>query len=116
MGRMKQEHLEEEEGRRHATVLGELQREDIGIFCWCNRCGHNAVMPVAVFVAQFGPAFPVPDIGAHLRCSGCGSKNIAARPAWPSLGQVTRHQENAPATADRDEADTPSAPKVDVSG
>jgi hypothetical protein len=73
-------------------------------------------MPVAVFVAQFGPAFPVPDIGAHLRCSGCGSKNIAARPAWPSLGQVTRHQENAPATADRDEADTPSAPKVDVSG
>jgi Fur family ferric uptake transcriptional regulator len=27
----------------------------------------------------------------HLRCTGCGSKDIATRPAWPSLGQVTRH-------------------------
>lgn len=115
MGRMKQEHLEEEEGRRHATVLGELQQEGIGIFCWCNRCGHNAVMPVAVFIAQFGPAFPVPDIGAHLRCSGCGSKNIAARPAWPSLGQVTRHHESAPETAEETSTDNQSVPEIETS-
>lgn len=115
MGRMKQEHLEEEEGRRHATVLAELQQEEIGIFCWCNRCGHNAVMPVAVFIAQFGPAFPVPDIGAHLRCSGCGSKNIAARPAWPSLGQVTRHHESRSEIADETEADNQPVPEIETS-
>ena len=105
MGRMKQGHIEEEEGKRHATVLGELQQDRIDIFCWCNRCGHNAVMPVDIFVAQFGPAFPVPDIGAHLRCSGCSSKDIAARPAWPSLGQVTRHHENR-----KPEDPTPASP------
>lgn len=115
MGRMKQEHLEEEEGRRHATVLGELQQEGIGIFCWCNRCGHNAVMPVSVFIAQFGPVFPVPDIGAHLRCSGCGSKNIAARPAWPSLGQVTRHHESAPETTEETGTDNQSVPEIETS-
>jgi len=94
MGRMKRDHLAAEEERRRATVLGELQQEQVDIFCWCNRCGHNAVVPVSVFIAQFGPAFPVPDVGVHLRCSGCGGKDIAARPAWPSLGQVTRHHDS----------------------
>ena len=97
MGRMKQDHIAAQDRQRHATALGELQRQGIDIFCWCNRCGHNAVVPVAVFVAQLGPSFPVPDIGAHLRCSGCDSKDIAARPAWPSLGQVTRHHDHRPA-------------------
>jgi hypothetical protein len=94
MGRMKRDHLAAEEERRRATVLGELQQEQVDIFCWCNRCGHNSVVPVSVFIAQFGPAFPVPDVGVHLRCSGCGGKDIAARPAWPSLGQVTRHHDS----------------------
>jgi hypothetical protein len=26
-----------------------------------------------------------------MRCSGCGSKDVAARPDWPSLGQIARH-------------------------
>lgn len=91
MGRMKQDHLAGEERRRRAVALGDLRRERVEVFCWCNRCAHNAVVPVEVLIAQLGPDFPVPDVGAHLRCSGCGSKDIAARPAWPSLGQVTRH-------------------------
>jgi hypothetical protein len=107
---MKEERLAAEEEQRRATVLGELQQEQVDIFCWCNRCGHNAVVPVAVFIAQFGPAFPVPDVGAHLRCSGCSSKDIAARPAWPSLGQVTRHHENR--TDDTDETTAPAPAAV----
>ena len=91
MGRMKQDCIAEEERRRRAMVLGELRRERIDVFCWCNRCAHNAVVPVHLLIAELGPDFPVPDVGAHLRCSGCGSKDIAARPAWPSLGQRTRH-------------------------
>ena len=93
MGRMKQDRLAAEEQKRRATVLGELRRQKVDIFCWCNRCGHNDVLPVALFIAQLGPNFPVPDIGAHLRCTGCNSKDIAARPAWPSLGQVARHHD-----------------------
>lgn len=91
MGRIKQGRLANEERRRRAIMLGELEREGIDIFCWCNRCGHNAVLPAGLFVAQLGPAFPVPDVGAHTRCGGCGGKDVATRPAWPSLGQVTRH-------------------------
>jgi hypothetical protein len=109
MGRMKQDHLAEEERRRRATVLGELRQEQVGIFCWCNRCGHNAIMPANVLIAQLGPDFPVPDVGAHLRCSGCGSKDIAARPAWPSLGQVTRHHD---ARKEPSETDGPPAGRL----
>lgn len=110
MGRMKQGHLADEDGRRRATLLGELQQEQVDIFCWCNRCGHNAIVPVGVFLAQFGPALPVPDVGARLRCSGCGSKDIAARPAWPSLGQVTRHHESrADRVAETDDTATPAS-------
>lgn len=94
MGRLKQDRLAAEERRRHATVLGELQHQNVDIFCWCNRCGHNAVLAVEMLIGQLGPAFPVPDIGTHLRCSSCDSKDIAARPAWPSLGQVTRHHDH----------------------
>ena len=72
-------------------MLDELKREGIDIFCWCNRCGHNAVLPVGLVIAQLGPGFPVPEVGAHTRCGGCGGKDVATRPAWPSLGQVTRH-------------------------
>jgi hypothetical protein len=93
MGRIKQRHLAAEERDRRATALGELLGESINIFCWCNRCGHNAVVPVELLVAQLGPHLPVPDVGAHMRCSGCGGKEVAARPAWPSLGQVARHHQ-----------------------
>ena len=91
MGRLKQRRLASEEHDRRATALGDLRCDGVDIFCWCNRCGHNAVLPADLFIAQLGPAFPVPDVGAHTRCSGCGGKDVATRPAWPSLGQVARH-------------------------
>jgi hypothetical protein len=33
----------------------------------------------------------VPEIGVHMRCTACGAKDVAARPSWPSLGQVSSH-------------------------
>jgi len=74
-----------------AITLGELASHRVDVFCWCNRCAHHAVLPVATLTAQFGPAFPVPEIGSRLRCSGCGAKDVATRPDWPSLGLVARH-------------------------
>jgi len=91
MGRLKQKDLAERDRQRRATCLGDLLANSIPIFCWCNRCGHSSSLPPDLLVAEAGPALPVPDIGQHLRCSGCGSKDISTRPEWPTLGQVTRH-------------------------
>lgn len=91
MARIKRGLLDAEARRQRATTLGELAAQGVDVFCWCNRCGHNAVLPTALLIPQLGPARPVPDIGARLRCTGCSCKDIATRPAWPGLGQVTRH-------------------------
>lgn len=91
MSKLKDRMLGEEERRLGAILLGELVVAGVDVFCWCNRCGHNAVLETARLVAELGPNQAVPEIGARLRCSGCSGKDIATRPAWPSLGQVTRH-------------------------
>ena len=83
--------LEDRDKRLRAITLGELLHEKVDVFCWCNRCGHNATLETLQLFGELGPAIPVPEIGARLRCSGCASKDVATRPAWPSLGQVTRH-------------------------
>jgi len=72
-------------------TLGELVEAGVALFCWCNRCGHNAVLECARLADELGPQFAVPAVGSRLYCAGCGSRDVATRPAWPSLGQVARH-------------------------
>lgn len=91
MSGMKRSLMAASDGQGSATVLSELEAQDIDVFCWCNRCSHNAQIATERLVAELGPDFPVPEVGARLRCSGCGSKDIATRPAWPSPGTVARH-------------------------
>lgn len=74
-----------------AMVLGALEEQKIKLFCWCNRCGRNLELPALPLIRQLGPNYPVPEVGARMRCTECGSKDIATRPAWPGRGQVTRH-------------------------
>jgi hypothetical protein len=75
------------------ATLGYLWTDGMceGVFCWCNRCSHNDVLPLGFMIAQFGMAFPVTEVYARLRCQACGSKDIHARPAWKSLGTVANH-------------------------
>jgi len=89
MAAIKRGLMDGEERRLRASKLGDLA--GVAVFCWCNRCGHNAVVETAGLIAELGPAYPVPEVGARMRCSGCGSKDVATRPHWPGLGQVTRH-------------------------
>ena len=91
MSGMKRRLLAEAERRRRAATLREVADRGVDIFCWCNSCGHNAVVASAELAAALGGDCPVPDIGARLRCTRCGGKDVATRPNWPSLGQVARH-------------------------
>ena len=91
MAGIKRELMAREEKRQAAASLADLLDEGVDVFCWCNRCGHHATLPTRRLIAEFGPDYPVPELGVRLRCSGCGCKDVASRPAWPSLGQVTRH-------------------------
>jgi hypothetical protein len=91
MSAIKRHAMQAVETRRRATRLGRLAQDGIDIFCWCNRCGHNAVLESEKLTLELGPEMPVPEVGARLRCSGCGSKDVASRPAWPSLGRVADH-------------------------
>jgi hypothetical protein len=74
-----------------AITLGDLRDAGLALFCWCNRCGHNAVIATEALIAVLAPGTPVPAIGQRMRCSACGGSDISTRPAWPSAGPVTRH-------------------------
>ena len=102
MGRIKESAQREADARLGAATLGELAADGLGVFCWCNRCGHNAVLEIGRLVGELGAAYPVPEVGSRLRCTGCGGKDIATRPAWPGLGPVTSHTPYP-------EAETPAA-------
>ncbi len=91
MSGMKHRALAEAERYRQAATLGEVADRGVDIFCWCNRCGHNAVVASASLIATLGEGYPVPDIGVRMHCTRCNGKDVATRPDWPSLGQVARH-------------------------
>ena len=91
MGGWKRRQLANEEVGRRPMVLSGLVEQSVDVFCWCNRCGHNAVVAAEQLIRQLGPDFPIPEVGAQMRCSGCGGKDVATRPDWPSQGQITRH-------------------------
>ncbi|MFO0998336.1 MAG: hypothetical protein U1F33_16770 [Alphaproteobacteria bacterium] len=73
------------------VTIGELAEEGLSVFCWCNDCSHNAIIEAFLLCRRVDAQTTVARLARHLRCGGCGGTNIATRPAWPSLGQVTRH-------------------------
>ncbi len=91
MAGFKRRELAERDRRLGAATLADLAGQGVAVFCWCNRCGHNAELATETLIARLGSDFPVPEAGTRLRCSACQGKDVATRPAWPSLGQVTRH-------------------------
>ncbi|MDA8232275.1 MAG: hypothetical protein M0006_13130 [Magnetospirillum sp.] len=73
------------------ATLADIIDQRLDVFCWCNRCGHWAVLPAEGLARQMGPAMAVPRVGARLVCSGCSSRDVSTRPDWPSGGVVSRH-------------------------
>jgi hypothetical protein len=83
--------LNEEDASLKPARLRDLAAEGIDVFCWCNRCGHSATRQAPELADILGDDYPVPEIGARMACSHCSGKDIATRPAWPSVGPVSRH-------------------------
>jgi hypothetical protein len=74
------------------AYLSDLAREKVDVWCWCESCRHSAVIATAMLIEKLGPSYPVPQVAIHLRCSGCGSRDVFARPDWPSLGVIVRRR------------------------
>ena len=91
MGRLKDRSIRRAEESRRPARLGDIADAGLAILCWCNRCGHNSSVDSRMLAAKVGPALPVPEIGARMRCTVCQSKDIATRPAWPPPGEIARH-------------------------
>ena len=74
------------------ALLQDLQDEGLDVFCWCNRCGHNAEIALAVFLKRFNLTHPVPELARAMRCKNCQATDIITRAAWPAYGgQIERH-------------------------
>lgn len=63
-------------------VLGALATQRADVYCLCQRCGHAAMVEAGQLTRQLGPAMPVAEVGARMRCGGCGSKDVATQPGW----------------------------------
>lgn len=106
MGGIKRQEILRAEAQLRPANLADLRAQGVDVFCWCNRCSHNAVLPLDSLIPRLGPQCPVPEVGARLVCSSCGARDVATRPAWKGLGQVTSHEPPAAAAQPATETET----------
>ena len=53
--------------------LGRVLRTHMQLIAWCHACLHQVEADIAALVERYGPELEVPEWGARLRCSKCGS-------------------------------------------
>jgi len=82
MGKLKNHFLLGEEQALNTVQLGDLSSSSAQVEAWCNRCGHYRMMDPEHLIKRLGPQVRVPEIGVHMECESCCSKDIAARPYW----------------------------------
>ncbi len=77
--------------RYRPAILGYLADQGMDVWAWCDGCFKNGAVATDTLIARLGRDYPVPDVGARMRCS-CGVRDIETRPNWPDyLGVITRH-------------------------
>ena len=72
------------------ATLSDLAAQGMAVWAWCNGCCKNRAVATDALIARLGRGYPVPDVGARMRCS-CGGLDIETRPNWPdNLGAKLR--------------------------
>ena len=72
------------------ATLGNLAAQSMNVWARCNGCFKNHTVATDGLIARLDRDYPVPDVGARMRCS-CGGRDIETRPNWPdNLGVITR--------------------------
>ena len=82
MAGFKRQILTDAPSSAHAILLGSLATQGADVYCLCQRCGHAAMVEASQLARQLGPEMPVAEVGARMRCGGCGSKDVATQPGW----------------------------------
>lgn len=77
MSGFKERYLAVQERFARPERLGPLAERGGKVFCWCNRCAHHARIEARQLSLALGPDLPIPEVGARLRCSNCGAKDVA---------------------------------------
>jgi hypothetical protein len=77
MSGFKERFIAAQERLNRPERLGSLVQRGAGILCWCNRCAHRSRLEARRLSLMLGPDFPVPEVGARLRCTNCGAKDVA---------------------------------------
>ena len=88
MGKFKNHYLVSQDQALRSPQLGELVDQSVQIEAWCNWCGHYKMMDPQHLINRLGPQIHVPEIGVYMECERCGSKNIAARPAYSEFNHL----------------------------
>jgi len=85
MAGFKRQIIAEADASQPVECLGDLVVAAVEVVCSCNRCGHQVALDATGLMSRLGMSFPVPEIGAHLRCEGCGARDVATSPGLPAL-------------------------------
>ena len=56
-------------------TLGGVLQTHMQLIAWCDACLHQVVPDISSLVEHYGPELEVPEWGAPLRCSKCGSRD-----------------------------------------
>jgi hypothetical protein len=64
-------------------TLDYLSRQAIGIDVECRACHRRVVLGFEQFLPRYADV-EFPTFARLLKCSACGSRDIDARPAWPT--------------------------------
>jgi hypothetical protein len=54
-------------------TLGGVLRTHMQLIAWCHACLHQVKPDIAALVERYGAEMEVPEWGARLICSKCGS-------------------------------------------
>lgn len=78
MGRLKSSLFDRKEAHRKRLVIGDIAYTNRMVIIWCNRCGHRETMSPLPLILEYGPEWPVAEIGSLAGCPSCRCHDVAA--------------------------------------